>query len=403
MSRVIAILIVLIPQIILSQKQTIPIADLFGQNSSPVNSSQFDNHSEGTLKFFHYQNEKEAAFDTLIKLDLYNIGEEITTRQIPNASKLYKKNSKSVVLLLSPDGQSIGAGCIISESGYLITNWHVVQDAEYMIVYFYSPEFSSIEELVDSKFSYAKIEAADETKDLAYLKISDTLKYNSLSMAQSNEINIADDVFAIGHPESLLWSFSYGVISQIRNNYKWEYSDGSSFKAKIIQTQTPINPGNSGGPLFNTKGRLIGINSFTSQNSDGLNFAIHINEIKQFINEVKDGEHHYVYTEPKIDEVEYNWDEFDTDKNGVIDRWAIDIDGDGYYDYAAIDENEDKVIDYYTMDSNNDRYFDVEIYDKNSDGQYEYYLMDTDYNRYFDTVGIDDNSDNIPDRYYDYP
>ena len=65
------------------------------------------------------------------------------------------------------------------------------------------------------------------------------------------------DVFAIGHPEQLVWSFTDGSISRIRKNFKWEYGD-HEMKADVIQTQTPINFGNSGGPLFNVKGELIG-------------------------------------------------------------------------------------------------------------------------------------------------
>ena len=80
-------------------------------------------------------------------------------------------------------------------------------------------------------------------------------KFNSIKPGQTS--------FAIGHPRGLLWTFTSGMISQVRPMYNWKYKD-SQHNANVIQTQVPINPGNSGGPLFNKDKELIGLNTFTS-------------------------------------------------------------------------------------------------------------------------------------------
>ena len=201
------------------------------------------------------------------------------TREIKNASKLYKENSQSVVLLVSPDYESMGAGCIVTSDGYILTNYHVIENLDKMLIFFYDKNVTSIQELDPEKFKVADVISALPEKDLALLKLSSTSKYKSLQFGNNSRIEIAQDVFAIGHPETYIWSFTYGVISHLRNRYEWYYDETKICKANVIQTQTPINPGNSGGPLFNDKGKLIGINTFRTGDAEGLNFAIRIDEI----------------------------------------------------------------------------------------------------------------------------
>jgi S1-C subfamily serine protease len=83
-----------------------------------------------------------------------------------------------------------------------------------------------------------------------------------IDLADEKDIAVGADVNAIGHPENLRWSYTKGIISQIRNGFAW--SDESKIKhhADVIQTQTPINPGNSGGPVLSDDGKLIGVNTF---------------------------------------------------------------------------------------------------------------------------------------------
>ena len=110
--------------------------------------------------------------------------------------------------------------------------------------------------------------------------------YKSIELGNMEDIEIGEDVHAIGHPAQYSWSYSRGTISALRPEYQWEdIGSGNLFIHNVIQTQTPINPGNSGGPLFNNYGKVIGINSSkSSQELDLINFSISVDEIKKFIN-----------------------------------------------------------------------------------------------------------------------
>lgn len=328
--------------------------------------------------------------------------EEYSARGMANASSLYSQNTKSVVLLIAPDGSSLGSGCIISSDGRIVTNWHVIEGQSKMYVYFYDKNITNIEEINIDKAVLADVVAADLSKDLAMVKLNTDKTLFPLKMADASDLEVAQDVFAIGHPDSYIWSFTYGVISQFRNKYEWTYDNVNFFHADIIQTQTPINPGNSGGPLFNTEGEWIGINSFGSPGTQGINFAVKINEIKDFIKQVEQGKFTYSAEDKTEPPANYEWELFDSNNNGIADGEGIDENGDGYYDVTRMDENEDGVVDYILGDLNYDTIIDVEVYDQDGDGYFEYFLIDSDYDGYIDTVGIDTNSDGEPDQFSDY-
>lgn len=333
----------------------------------------------------------------------YDDQSEEPTRQIENASKLYLENSKSVVLLVAEDGSSMGAGCIVSEEGYIVTNYHVVQNQNKMLTFFYDKNITSLKDINPENFKVAEVVAVLPEKDLALIKLSSENKYKPLRFGSNSKIEVAQDVFAIGHPETYSWSFTYGVISQLRNNYEWNYDQKSLCRANVIQTQTPINPGNSGGPLFNEKGELIGINTFRTGEAEGLNFAVRIDEISNFIKESKSGKHKYNFvSRSPSKKKEITWDLIDYDENGKDDGEAADINGDGKYDIVRVDENEDGHVDYIILDLNEDGKVDAYIFDKNKDDFFEYYIYDSDSDGYLDTVGIDYNKDGTPDEFFDY-
>ena len=177
--------------------------------------------------------------------------------------------------------KSFGSGAVINDQGAVITNWHVVGGNPRVLVVF-KPKNST--ELKEELAYAANVEKIDEVADLALLRIIAPRKpIPYLQLGDPSAISVGHDVHAIGHPDGEAWTYTKGIISQIRDNYEWSAGDGRTYRAKVIQTQTPINPGNSGGPLLDDSGRLIGINSFFSPQAQGLSFAVAVDTIKEFL------------------------------------------------------------------------------------------------------------------------
>ena len=163
-----------------------------------------------------------------------------------------------------PEGKnlvtSLGSGFIISDSGYIITNTHVVEKADAIDI-----------KLDNGSVFNAKIIGIDKKSDIALLKIDVEHKLPYVNFGNSDFLEVGDWVIAIGNPFGLGGTVTAGIISARGRNI----SDGSN--TDFIQTDAAINRGNSGGPMFNTKGELIGINTAIFSNSGGnigIGFAI---------------------------------------------------------------------------------------------------------------------------------
>jgi serine protease Do len=181
--------------------------------------------------------------------------------------------AEGVVQIKVPN--ALGSGFLISDDGYVITNAHVVQgEVEVSVVI-----FPKVGDQIDKKtVSKVRLVAVNPVVDLALLKIDESelkdLKLTKIFLGDSPDVRVGETVFAIGSPMGLERSVSEGVIST-----KTRAIDGRVY----LQTTAPINPGNSGGPLFNTKGQVVGVNSLKVMFSDGLGFAIPVDEVKRFI------------------------------------------------------------------------------------------------------------------------
>lgn len=165
-----------------------------------------------------------------------------------------------------PPGMSAGSGVIINPEGYIVTNNHVVEDADQITVTnFEGREFS------------ARVIGTDPKTDLAVIKI-DGADLPFISWSSDEEIKVGDLVLAVGSPFGLKASVTMGIISALgRGNVGiTEYED-------FIQTDAPINPGNSGGPLINMAGEIVGINTAIfsrTGGSEGIGFAIPVDIVK---------------------------------------------------------------------------------------------------------------------------
>jgi S1-C subfamily serine protease len=175
---------------------------------------------------------------------------------------------------------AIGTGAIVASEGYVLTNWHVIAGQEVGIIFF-KPAVGT--EPADQSAYGAKLIAQDPVADLALLKIIKApAGLIPLKLGEISDVQVAEDIHIIGHPHGLFWSYSTGVISQVRDNYKWTYDDGSKHSAKVLQMQTAINPGNSGGPVLNDNGNILGLVAM-SEAGQNLDYAIAVDEIKAFI------------------------------------------------------------------------------------------------------------------------
>src|SRR6267143_4984741 len=178
--------------------------------------------------------------------------------------------------------EGAGSGSVIDEQGDILTNYHVIADAEKLTVSFGS-----------GKAYTAKVVGRDPDTDLAVIKLLETPKeaLTIVPMGDSDKLIVGQKVLAIGNPFGLDRTLTTGVISGLQRPIR--ALNGRQIEG-AIQTDASINPGNSGGPLLDSHGRMIGINSqieSPSGASAGVGFAIPINIAKRVVPElVKNGE-----------------------------------------------------------------------------------------------------------------
>jgi len=202
------------------------------------------------------------------------------TRGIREA-QLFRNFSPSVVMIVTKDG--LGSGAIINENGLIVTNYHVVSGFNNVGVFF-KPTGDSAK-LSEQDMIPAQVVRFDQIKDLALISVRAVpAGTKSLKLGQLSDVSIGDDVHAIGHPKGAVWTYTKGVVSQIRTSFPWSGEDHLSHLATVLQTQTPINPGNSGGPLLNDDGNLVGINSFKNGDAENLAFAVSVDDVREFVN-----------------------------------------------------------------------------------------------------------------------
>jgi serine protease Do len=177
-------------------------------------------------------------------------------------------------------GGGLGSGFVYDDHGHILTNNHVVEDAEKLTVTFW-----------DGVEAKATVVGADKQSDVAVIKVDNT-SYPPLPRGDSSKLKVGDLVVAVGSPFGLSQSVTTGIISALERN-SVDINKYESF----IQTDAPINRGNSGGPLVNMDGEVIGINSAIvsgGSGNDGIGFTIPINMAKSVAESlIKDGKVHY--------------------------------------------------------------------------------------------------------------
>lgn len=334
---------------------------------------------------------KDFPFETLDILEKLK-NEENKTRGA--GQNIYGKYSRSVVLIYNNDVKGTGSGSVIlKDIGAIITNWHVVQNAEVVGII-----FKKDGEIEKSDVMVADVIGYDATKDLAVLRLNGKVPNDVNELKLSNKLpEVGSDVHAIGHPGSLSWTYTKGYVSQIRKNYKWNY-ENTLHEASIIQTQTPISPGNSGGPLISSEGELLGVNSFKAQ-GENLNFAVTSLEVINFlknINNIGKKEAKVKNENKKIDKVAKK---VDTNEDGIDDTFYYDEDGDGDIETVVKDKNQNGKPEIIGVDTNNDGRPDLVGLDKNEDGKIDVWYVDKNFDGKSDLKGIDTDGDGKPDKF----
>lgn len=190
----------------------------------------------------------------------------LPTANAQSAQQIAQNAFGSTVLLVMEDanGQPVGLGSgFFVRPNQIATNLHVVEDAA-----------RGYAKLVgqQTKHDIAGITAIDAKRDLVILKVS-ALGTNSLSLGDSDAVQVGETVYAVGNPHGLEGTFSQGIISSVRRM-------GAD---KILQLTAPISPGSSGGPVLNSKGKVIGVSVATFRRGQNLNFAIPSNYLRTLV------------------------------------------------------------------------------------------------------------------------
>lgn len=172
--------------------------------------------------------------------------------------------------------KSLGSGFFVSADGYIVTNNHVVAEADVIHV-------TMDEQNGKTRNFTAKLIGSDEETDLALLKVESKTPLPFLTFGDSDALKVGEWLLAIGNPFGLDHTVTAGILSAKGRNIRSGPFDN------FLQTDASINPGNSGGPLLNMQGQVVGINTAIIASGQGIGFAIPSNMAAKIIDQIKDG------------------------------------------------------------------------------------------------------------------
>jgi putative serine protease PepD len=225
--------------------------------------------------------EKTYTETPLVATDPAVAGDEANNQKVYNAASPGVVNVTSTVIVRdwfeAYQKQGSGSGSILDKEGRILTNFHVVQDAQ------------KLEVALSNKKTYpATVLGADPDNDLAVIKIdAPAAELTMIPLGDSDALFVGQKVLAIGNPFGLDRTLTTGVVSGLARPLKSEIT-GRLIEG-AIQTDAAINPGNSGGPLLNSRGQMIGINTLIyspSGGSVGIGFAVPVKTAKRVINDI---------------------------------------------------------------------------------------------------------------------
>jgi serine protease Do len=204
------------------------------------------------------------------------VNEDLIVNAVQNASKAVVniasvRTVRDQLYRVFP-AEGVGSGVIIDERCHVLTNNHVVEDAQKLKI-----------TLTDGRMFNGRVKGTDDATDLAVVKLDSTETLPFATLGNSDNLKIGQIVIAIGNPFGLTGgpTVTAGIISSL--NRKIQFDKGI---LELIQTDAAINPGNSGGPLLNTNGEIIAINTAKMPYAHGIGFAVPINIARTVMNEL---------------------------------------------------------------------------------------------------------------------
>lgn len=241
---------------------------------------------------YNKMQENNTNTTTVVSQDGYYTGNSVQFESTSIAAIAQKVTPAVVSIISTTNGyggmyhylyggssQSAGTGMIVTEDGYIITNKHVIEDAD------------EIQVVTDDGTTYDDVDIVgeDPLNDVAYLKINGASNLPTIVLGDSKTIAVGMPVLAIGNALGAYQnSVTNGIISGTGRSITAANSDGTGAEnlTDMIQTDAAINPGNSGGPLVNAAGEVIGVNTAVSTDSNGIGFAIPISAVKGMLNNI---------------------------------------------------------------------------------------------------------------------
>jgi S1-C subfamily serine protease len=220
-------------------------------------------------------------------------------------ANIYERANPAVVNIDVAGGSDLtefgsGSGFVVDQDGHIVTNNHVIEDADEIDVTFW-----------DGTVVTAKLIGADPYSDLALIQVTlEPAKLSPLTLGDSDQVKIGQRVIAIGNPFGLVGTMTVGIVSGKGRTLPADGPSGSSnsfSNPDIIQTDASINPGNSGGPLLNSAGEVIGVNSAirtdgTNRANSGVGFAVPSNTVKRVVLQLQEtGRVSYPYLGVSVD------------------------------------------------------------------------------------------------------
>ena len=320
-------------------------------------------------------------------------------------SNAFENAASSVVYIITDTGT--GTGLVINEQGFIVTDAHVIKDAQTIAAVF-RPR--NIADLGKNLIITANVVKTDQEKDLAVLRLPHPPR-NMLpvTFGDGAKLNVGEQVFSIGLPTPQAWVYSEATVMALDSAPVWseEYSKRvwhTEVRPATIAVRSDTRLGSAGGPLLNTNGAVIGIKAFYDPETSHT-YAIPADTIMSFLDPLPTT----VATANAEDNASWatrtltTWrkkgilKQFDTNDDGVIDRIGIDADQNRYVDAWIVDENQNGVPDYIARDVNKNGRHEKRAYDRDGDGTYETHYFDHNNDDRTDVIGTDVDGNGVVD------